>query len=132
MNPLRILLAEDGLVLQKILSAQLRRLGHTPEVAANGLIALKKLHEGNFDLVLMDLEMPEMDGFEATTRLRQELPRERQPVVVALSAHDATTLRQCLANHDLDAALSKPVQLYPLTKLLIKIPRLLRERRKTN
>lgn len=128
-NPLRVLLAEDTPVLQKILTAQLRKLSHTPVLAADGLEVLQHLRQGLFDVVLMDLEMPGLDGIATTLRLRQEIPGPRQPAVIALTAHAIDTRRAELLALGFDDALSKPVKLYTLTKMLVRVPRYCRLRR---
>jgi CheY-like chemotaxis protein len=95
---LRILLAEDNEVNRRLAQRLLERMGHAVEVALNGLEALRKLGESSFDLVLMDLQMPEMDGMEATRRWRaMETGRklERTPIV-ALTAH-------AMAHHEMES-----------------------------
>lgn len=116
-------------MLRKILSTQLKKLGHTPVLACDGNEVLERLKNEIFDLVLMDLEMPGLDGHEATRRLRLDLPANRQPAVVALTAHDIDAIRASLIEEGMDDALSKPIKLYALTKLLVRVPRLLRTRR---
>src|SRR5262249_30153002 len=88
LRPLRVLLAEDNLVNQRLAVRLLERAGHTVVVAGNGREALEALARESFDVVLMDVQMPEMGGFEATGLIRQ---RERQTgghvPVVAMTAH---------------------------------------------
>ena len=80
---LRILLAEDDRINQHLAIRLLEKLGHEVEVAANGLEALAALETQSFDVVLMDLQMPEMDGFEATAAIREKERRTglHQPVI---------------------------------------------------
>jgi two-component system sensor histidine kinase/response regulator len=109
---LRILLAEDSIVNQKLTVALLERQGHTVVVANDGRQATAALQKRNFDLVLMDVEMPQMDGFEATTAIRA---MERQGgghiPIIAMTAHAMKGDRQrCLAA-GMDAYISKPIRI---------------------
>jgi two-component system sensor histidine kinase/response regulator len=109
-----ILLAEDNVVNQRVAAGLLRRRGHTVVVANNGLEALATLEDQRFDLVLMDLQMPQMGGLEATRRIRdRERDSGRHTRVVAMTADAMTGDRErCLAA-GMDGYLSKPVD--PLT-----------------
>lgn len=113
--PLRILLAEDNLVNQRVAQLILQGMGYTIEVAANGRIALERLIEASdtaaaFDAVLMDVQMPEMDGLEATRRIRADLPAFAQPQIIAMTANAMEGDReQCLAA-GMDDYLSKPIK----------------------
>ena len=110
----RVLLVEDHDVNRKVAVGLLRRIGVVPDVAEDGAQALEALREADYDLVLMDLQMPVLDGIEATRRLRAELPPERQPRVVALTANafaeDAARCREA----GMDGFLAKPVRLEDL------------------
>lgn len=116
---LRVLLAEDNLVNQRLAVRLLEKRGHRVLVAANGLEALNALAKEQFDLVLMDVQMPEMDGLEATAAIRQ---REKgtgmhQPVV-ALTAHAMKgDQEKCLAG-GMDGYLTKPIRPQELDQLL--------------
>jgi signal transduction histidine kinase/ActR/RegA family two-component response regulator len=108
--PLRILVAEDNLVNQTVVSRMLVRAGHTVAVAANGEEAVEMCSAGGFDLILMDVHMPVLDGFEATARVR-ELDRARgfRTPVIALTANAMKGDRErCLAA-GMDGYISKPV-----------------------
>ncbi len=110
-GPTRVLLVEDHEVNRKVALGLLARLGVTPDVAEDGAQALDALGRADYDLVLMDLQMPVLDGLEATRRLRETLPPERQPRVVALTANafseDAARCREA----GMDGFLTKPVRL---------------------
>ncbi|PAP76585.1 hybrid sensor histidine kinase/response regulator [Rubrivirga marina] len=113
-GPLRVLLVEDHEVNRKVATGLLARLGIAPDVAENGAEALDALRRDRYDLVLMDLQMPVLDGIGATRRLRAELPAARQPRVVALTANafaeDAARCREA----GMDGFLTKPVRLEDL------------------
>lgn len=108
--PLRILLVEDNLVNQKVLALVLERMGYRSDVAANGLEAVDAVRQREYDLIFMDVRMPEMDGIEATHRIRTLDGAVRQPRIVALSAGASDLeMQKCLAA-GMDGYLSKPVQ----------------------
>ncbi len=118
--PLNILVAEDNLVNQKVVLMLLRRLGYTPTVASNGVEALTSLAQGDYDVVLMDVQMPQMDGIEATRRIRAQSDR-RQPTIVALTANAMKEDQdQCLAA-GMDDVLTKPFQFEALIAVLQKV-----------
>ena len=118
-SSLRILLAEDNLVNQRLATRLLEKRGHSVAVAANGLEALQALERESFDLVFMDLQMPEMDGFEATAAIRKkEQSTGVHLPVVALTAHAMKGDREkCLAR-GMDGYLAKPIRPLELDELL--------------
>jgi CheY-like chemotaxis protein len=116
---LRILLAEDNLVNQRLAARLLEKRSHTVVVAGNGREALKAFENEDFDLLLMDLQMPEMDGFEATVAIRKkEKDRGNHLPIVALTAHAMKGDREkCLAG-GMDGYLTKPIRPQELDELL--------------
>lgn len=107
---LKILLAEDNIINQRVAQRVLEKAGHSVVVVDNGKLALEALDRQTFDLVLMDVQMPEMDGFEATEaiREREEWSVQRMPII-ALTAHAMSGDRErCLA-HGMDAYVQKPI-----------------------
>ncbi len=107
----RILLAEDNEVNQTLVVRLLEKLGHTIVVARNGREALTALEQGPFDLVLMDVQMPEMDGFEATAHIRgAEEGSGRHIPIVAMTAHAMKGDRERCLQAGMDGYIAKPIQ----------------------
>ncbi len=108
----RILLVEDNLVNQRVALALLQRAGYRAEVANNGLEALNAMKRSDFDLVLMDCQMPEMDGFQATTAIRRmeaETPERLHTPIIAMTANAMDGDRECCLQSGMDDYISKPV-----------------------
>ena len=119
---LRILLAEDALVNQRVITAMLRRLGQHVEVAGDGRQAVSAATAGRFDLVLMDVQMPEMNGLEATRAIRKsESPAQRTPIY-GLSANAFAADRERGLDAGMDGYLTKPVSKRDLELLLAHLP----------
>jgi signal transduction histidine kinase/DNA-binding response OmpR family regulator len=113
--PLRILVAEDNVVNQRLALLALERMGYRAEVAANGVEVLAALGRQPYDLVLMDIQMPEMDGLEATRRIRQRWgPRGRGPAIVAMTANALREDREACLVAGMDDYLSKPIRIAEL------------------
>ncbi len=119
---LRILLAEDNRVNQKVAVGLLTRSGHRVEIANNGKEALDRWERERFDLILMDVQMPEMNGFETTGLIREkEKGTDRHMTIVAMTAHAMKGDRErCLAA-GMDGYLSKPIQVHELEKMLVEL-----------
>ncbi len=116
--PLKILLVEDILINQKIALKMLHRLGYRVDVANNGCEALEALQRQLYDLVFMDIQMPEMDGWEATHRIRAEFSENAQPWIIAMTAHVYMGAReQCLVA-GMNDYISKPISLEGLETVL--------------
>lgn len=115
---LRILVAEDNVVNQKLAVGLLERQGHVVTLVGNGEEAVRLAGAGNFDLVLMDVQMPLLDGVEATRRIRQGPSQAAQVPIIALTAHATEEIRrQCLAAGMTDF-LSKPIRREQLYRLI--------------
>jgi PAS domain S-box-containing protein len=117
-HSLRILIAEDHAVNQKVALRLLKRLGYRADVAANGLEVMEALQRQPYDVVLMDVQMPEMDGVETTRRIRSQLPLERQPRIIAVTAHALKGSRERYLAAGMDHYISKPVRLEELAAVL--------------
>ncbi|MCC5021557.1 MAG: response regulator [Candidatus Synoicihabitans palmerolidicus] len=107
----RVLVAEDNLVNQKVTGALLRKMNLLPEIAANGRIAVERFQHHTFDLVLMDCQMPVMDGLEATRAIRQfetSSGRPRIPILAFTAGATLSEREECLAA-GMDNFISKPV-----------------------
>ena len=116
----RILLAEDNQINQRMAVTLLEKLGHSVTVANNGKEAVKLIEQRNFDLVLMDVQMPIMDGFTATKKIR-ELNSERQNIpVVAMTAHAMKQDRERCLDAGMDDYISKPVDPEKLNEVVGK------------
>lgn len=117
-HPLRILLAEDNAVNQRVATMILKRLGYRIDVAANGLEAISALRRQNYDVIFMDIQMPEMDGLGATRQIRQEWPDEEQPRIVAMTANALQGDRETYIAVGMDDYISKPVKIEEIVEAL--------------
>ncbi len=114
----RVLLAEDNPVNQRLAARILEKGGHSVVIAGNGREALAALHRDTFDVILMDVQMPEMDGFEATLAIRQDTAQIKDIPIIAMTAHAMTGDRErCLAA-GMDAYISKPIRAADLLSLV--------------
>jgi signal transduction histidine kinase/DNA-binding response OmpR family regulator len=122
--PLRLLLAEDNTTNQKLALHILARMGYRADVAANGLEVLQALERQKYDVVLMDMQMPEMDGLAATRFIRKEWPDELGPRIIALTANASTEDRETCLAAGMDDYISKPIRVEELVRALSKcVPR---------
>jgi len=125
--PLRILVAEDNIINQQLIRQILGNLGYDPDCVENGLLAVQAAKSKDYEMILMDVQMPEMDGLEATRQLRHWTGR--QPVIVALTANAMRGDREDCIRAGMDDYISKPVRLDELMRLLKKWAVQPRERR---
>ncbi len=112
--PLDILLVEDNPVNQKVALGYLNRMGYKPSAVSNGQEAVDALKQHKFDLIFMDLQMPIMDGIEATTEIRRMVPKDAQPIILALTANAMPGDRERCFAAGMNDHLSKPVKLEEL------------------
>ena len=106
---LRVLVVEDNIINQRLALTLLRRLGWTVSLACNGFDAIAALERENFGLVLMDVQMPVMDGLMATREIRRRFPPECQPAIIAFTANTLPGDRELCLAAGMDDYLSKPV-----------------------
>jgi two-component system sensor histidine kinase/response regulator len=117
----RVLLAEDNLFNQKVAVAMLKKLGLVADIANNGQEVLDKLVHEKYALILMDCEMPQLDGFEATTLIRGEEKNHGQHIpIIAMTAHSTAEDRQNCLNVGMDDYISKPFKIDDLKSILAK------------
>ena len=119
---LRVLLAEDNPVNQKVAQLMLAKLGHHVDTVSNGVEAVEAVRRATYDVVLMDVQMPHMDGLQATKIIRSQLPPDRQPAIVAMTASVLVEDRTACTNAGMDAHLPKPVRTQDLHHLLTHLP----------
>ncbi len=116
--PLRILLAEDYVVNQKLALRLLAQMGYRADVASNGLETIEALERQGYDVVLMDVQMPEMDGLEATRQIRRRWPEAMQPRIIAMTANAMQGDREICLEAGMDDYVSKPIRVDELVLAL--------------
>lgn len=117
-HPMNILIAEDNSVNQMVIGMTMKKLGYTVNIAENGLAALEQVRSHFYHLVLMDVQMPEMDGLEATRVIRREL--EYQPVIIAATANAMHEDKDVCLEAGMDDYISKPIQMDKLIEVLAR------------
>jgi CheY-like chemotaxis protein len=116
-HPLRILLVEDNVVNQKVALRVLERFGYRVDVAGNGVEAIDAVRRQRYDLIFMDVHMPEMDGLEATRQICTEWPHGR-PQIIAMTANASQEDREACLKAGMDGYMSKPVHVEELQVVL--------------
>jgi PAS domain S-box-containing protein len=119
-RPLSILLAEDNIINQKVATRILSQMGYRPDVAHNGVEVLEALERQKYDVILMDIQMPDMDGLEATRRIRVEFTGARRPWIIAMTANAMDSDRKDCFDAGMDGYLSKPVRIEALEAELVR------------
>jgi signal transduction histidine kinase/ligand-binding sensor domain-containing protein/CheY-like chemotaxis protein/HPt (histidine-containing phosphotransfer) domain-containing protein len=119
--PLRILVAEDNSVNQKVALLMLEQMGYSADVAGNGREVLDALRRQQYDLVLMDIQMPRMDGLEATRRITREWPPDTRPRIIAMTANALRSDREACLAAGMDDYLSKPILFEDLRAAILRI-----------
>ncbi|MEM9266981.1 MAG: response regulator [Cyanobacteria bacterium P01_F01_bin.13] len=118
--PIRILVAEDNLVNQQLMQQWLQKMGYRPDLVSNGEEVLQSLNRQTYDLILMDVQMPEMDGLKATEQIHQQWSATKRPKIIAVTANAMQGDRErCLAI-GMDGYISKPIQLHALMAAIEK------------
>jgi len=124
-HPLRILLAEDNIINQKVAQHIFQRMGYRADVAANGLEVLAAIGQQTYDLIFMDMQMPVMDGLEATKQIYQLLESGKlliRPRIVAMTANAMQGDREICLNAGMDDYISKPIANDQLVRVLLECP----------
>jgi PAS domain S-box-containing protein len=119
-HPLTILLAEDNAVNQKVALRILERLGYRADVVCNGIEAVAAVHRQPYDVILMDVHMPEMDGLAATRRIAQELPPLQRPHIIAMTAAALHEDRERCYEAGMHDFVTKPIQIEDLVNSLLR------------
>jgi PAS domain S-box-containing protein len=121
-RPLRILVAEDNATNQQLAGLILQKIGHRADMVGNGLEALEALERQRYDVVLMDVQMPEMDGLEASRRIHQRWAKHR-PHIIAVTANALPEERESCIAAGMDGYVSKPIRVDDLVAALDRVPR---------
>jgi signal transduction histidine kinase/CheY-like chemotaxis protein/streptogramin lyase len=120
---LTVLVAEDNLVNQKVVLMLLRKLGVSADLAGDGAQAIAAVVLKRYDLILMDVQMPEVDGLAATREIRSRLPLDQQPVIIGLTAHATTEYRDICLDAGMNGYLTKPLDPEKLRDLIENLAR---------
>lgn len=121
-HPLRILLAEDNLVNQKLAIRLLEQMGYRVDLASNGVEALESVARQTYDVVLMDVQMPEMDGLEASRRVNADYLAESRPRIIAMTANAMQGDREMCLAAGMDDYIAKPIRVAHLIEALLGVP----------
>ncbi len=118
--PMRILLAEDNLINQKLTISLLNLMGYKVDSVVNGLEAINILYKKEFDVILMDIQMPEMSGIEATLKIKELFPLSKQPVIIALTANAMAGDREMCLESGMVDYMAKPINIIQLQDMIVK------------
>jgi CheY-like chemotaxis protein len=120
-HPLRILLAEDNVVNQKLAMRLLQQMGYRADLASNGIEAVESVQRQTYDVVLMDVQMPEMDGLEASRRITATLSAGERPRIVAMTANAMQGDREMCLEAGMDDYITKPIRVDQLIESLNRV-----------
>jgi CheY-like chemotaxis protein len=121
-HPLRVLLAEDNQVNQKLALRILEQMGYRADIASNGIEAVESIERQTYDVILMDVQMPEMDGLDATRSIRK-LKDVTQPHIIAMTANAMEGDREMCIAAGMNDYVSKPIRVNELVEALLKAER---------
>ena len=116
--PLRILLAEDNVINQKVIERILQKMSYRPDIVSNGLEVLQSLRQIPYDVIFMDVHMPDMDGIEATRKICQKYKKEDRPYLIALTADVLQGDKEKCIAEGMDDFTGKPVKIPELERAL--------------
>jgi|GEM_PF-3371435 len=122
-HPLRILLAEDNVVNQKLALRLLQQMGYRADLASNGLEAVQSIERQTYDVVLMDVQMPELDGLEASRQITRRWPAGARPRIVAMTANAMQGDREACLDAGMDDYVTKPIRVDALVEALLNTPK---------
>ena len=117
-HPLRILLAEDNVVNQKLALRLLQQMGYRADLASNGIEAIESVQRQTYDVVLMDVQMPEMDGLEASRQINARWQPTQRPRIIAMTANAMQGDREMCLAAGMDDYLTKPIRVERLVEVL--------------
>jgi CheY-like chemotaxis protein len=120
-HPLRILLAEDNVVNQKLALRLLQQMGYRADLASNGIEAIESVERQTYDVVLMDVQMPEMDGLEASRRITARWAADARPRIVAMTANAMQGDREMCMDAGMDDYVTKPIRVEALVDALTRV-----------
>jgi len=120
-SPLRVLLAEDNIINQKVVLKLLEKMGVKADLVRDGSEAIAAVERNRYDLVLMDVQMPAVDGVTATQEIRSRVPADRQPVICGLTAHATTDYRDVCLRAGMNGYLTKPLEPQKLRELIAEL-----------
>ena len=120
-KPFRILVAEDNAINQRIILKLIERLGYSADLATDGVEAVGAALDQAYDVIVMDVQMPLMDGLEAAREIRKRVFAARQPYIVALTAHATTEDRRACLEAGMDDYFTKPIDVEALGRTLHRL-----------
>jgi CheY-like chemotaxis protein len=118
--PMNILIVDDNTINQKLIMRILKILGEDADIVNNGAEALDAVLKKKYDIVLMDIQMPIMDGYEATRRIRTDVPRENQPIIIAMTANALQGDQEKCIDIGMNDYMSKPILVDEVKRMMKK------------